>query len=84
MYQGIFLPKENIKNRKNNIGISSAKWKQGFNNHNHSFSHKHLKNQKALSKHFRKLKNKVLTPEIQWSSILKRSNTPNLVDVICL
>ena len=36
----------------------------------------------ALSKHFRKLKNKGLTPEIQWS-ILKRSNTTNCFDSRC-
>ena len=41
-----------------------------------------MKNQTALSKHFWKLKNKGLTPEIQWS-ILKRSNTPNYFDSRC-
>ena len=75
-YQGIIFPKESIKNRKTYIGISSTKWKLGFNNHNHSFSHEHLKNQTTLSKHFWKLKNKGLPPEIQWS-ILQKSNTPN-------
>ena len=58
------------------------KGKLGFNNHNHSFSHEHLKNQTALSKHFWKLKNKGLTPEIQWST-LKRSNTLNGFDSRC-
>ena len=35
-------------------------------------SHEHQKNQTALSKQFWRLKNKGLTPEIQWT-ILKRS-----------
>ena len=82
IYQGIIFPKENINNRKTSIGISSTKWKLGFDNHNHSFSHEHLKYQTALSKHFWKLKNKGLTPEIQWS-ILKRSNTLNCFDSRC-
>ena len=50
-----------------NYSNTSIKWKLRFNNHNCSFSHEHLKNQTALSKHFWKLKNKGLTPEIQWS-----------------
>ena len=37
VYQGIIFPKENIKNRKAYIGISSTKWKWGFNNHNIHF-----------------------------------------------
>ena len=36
----------------------------------------------ALSKHFWSLKNKGLTPEIQWY-ILKRSNTPKCFDSRC-
>ena len=47
--KGSFFPKENIKNRKFYIGISSTNWKLEFNNHNHSFSHEHLKNQTDLS-----------------------------------
>ena len=47
-----------------------------------SFSHECLKNQTALSKRFWKLKNKGLTPEIQWI-ILKRSNTPSCFDGRC-
>ena len=38
------------------------------------FSHERMKNQTALSKHFWKLENKGLAPEIQWR-ILKRSTT---------
>ncbi len=57
VYQGIILPKENVKRTQTYIGISSTKWKLWFNNHNHSFSLEHLKNQTALSKHFRKLIN---------------------------
>ena len=45
-------------------------------NHKFTFSHEHLKNHTALSKHFWFLKNKGLTPEIEWS-ILRKSNTPN-------
>ena len=62
VYQGIIFPKENVKSTKTYIDISARKWKLRFNNHNHSFSHEHLKNQIALSKHFWKLKNKGLTP----------------------
>ena len=36
----------------------------------------------ALTKHFWGLKNKGLTPEIQWS-ILKRSNTPKCFNSRC-
>ena len=61
------------------IGISSTKWKIRYANHKYSFSHEHLKHQIALSKHFWNLKNKGLTPEIQWF-ILKKSNTLNCFD----
>ncbi len=40
------------------------------------------KNQTALSKHYWGLKNKGLTPDIQWS-ILKKSNTPKSFDSRC-
>ena len=75
VYQGIIYPKENVQDRKTYIGISSTKWKSRYANHKFSFSHEHLKNQTALSKHFWSLKNKGLTPEMQWS-ILKKSHTP--------
>ena len=42
----------------------------------------HLKNQRALFKQFWSLKNKGLTPEIQWS-ILKKSKTPKYFDSRC-
>ena len=74
VYQGIIYPKENVKDRKSYIGISPTKLKFRYSNHKFSFSHEHLKNQAALSKHFWSLKNKGLTPGIQWS-ILKKSNT---------
>ena len=76
VYQGIIYPKENINDKKTYIGIFSMKWKIRLTNHKYSFSHEH---QTALSKHFWSLKNKGLTPEIQWS-ILKRSNTPKCFD----
>ena len=82
VYQGIIYPKEHINDRKTYIGISSTKWKIRYANHKYSFSHEHLKYQTALSKHFWSLKNKGLTPEIQWS-ILKSSNTPNYFDSRC-
>ena len=82
VYQGIIYPKENINDRKTDIGISSTKWKIRYANHKYSFSHEHLKHKTALSKHFWSLKNKVLTPEIRWS-ILKRSNTPKCFDGRC-
>ena len=71
VYQGIIYLKENVKDRKTYIGIFSTKWKSRYANHKFSFSHEHLKNQTALSKQFWSLKNKGLTPEIQWS-ILKK------------
>ena len=84
-YQAIIYPTEDINDRKTYIGISSTKWKIRYNNHKYSFSHEHLKNQTALSKPFWRLKNKGLTPEIQWS-ILRRSNLQSLstVDAICV
>ena len=82
VYQGIIYPTENVKDRKTYIGISSTKWKSRYANHKFSFSHEHLKNQTAPSKHFWILKNKCLTPEIQWS-ILNKSNTPKCFDNRC-
>ena len=78
----IIYPKEDINDRKSYIGISSTKWKIRYGNHKFFFSHEHLKNQTALSQHFGGLKNKGLTPDIQWS-ILKRSNTPKSFDSRC-
>ena len=68
--------------RKTYIGISSTKWKSRYANHKCSFSHEHMKNQTALSKHFWSFKNKGLTPEIQ-GSILKKSTTPKCFDSRC-
>ena len=82
VYQGIIYPKENVKDRKTYIGISSTKWKSRYVNYKFSFSNEHQKNQTALSKHFWSLKNKGLTPEIQWST-LKKSNTPKCFDSRC-
>ena len=79
VYQGIIYSKENVKDRKTYIGISSTKWKSRYANHKFSFFLEHLKNQTALSKHFWSLKNKGLTPEIQWS-ILKKSNISKCFD----
>ena len=68
------------------IGISLVRWKLRFNNHIHSFSHKHLKNQTALSKHFLKLKNRGLTPKIQWKILQKNQQllAALMEDVICV
>ena len=79
VYKAIIFP---FKIFKNYIGIPSIKWKLRFNNHIHSFTHEWLKNQTALSKHFWKLKNKVLTLEIQLR-ILKRSTTLSCFDGRC-
>ena len=81
VYQGIIYPKENV-DRKTYIGISLTKWKSRYANYKFSFSHEHLKNQTTLSKHFWSLKNKGLTPEIQWS-VLKKSNIPKCFDSRC-
>ena len=85
LYQAIIYPIEDINDRKSSNRISSTKWKIRYGNYKFSFSHEHLKNQYALSKHYWGLKNKGLTPDIQWS-ILKRSNTLqslSTVDAIC-
>ena len=79
VYQAIIYPKENINDKKYNIGISSTNFKIRYGNHKFSFSHAHQKNQTALSKHYWGLKVKGLTPEIQWS-ILRRSSTPKSFD----
>ena len=54
-----------------------------YSNHKFTFSHEHLKLHTALLKQFWYLKNKGLTPEIEWS-ILKKSNTPNSFSNLCL
>ena len=82
VYQGNIYPKENGKDRKTYRGISSTKWKSRYINHKFSFSCEYLKNQTALSKHFWRLKNKGLTPKIQWS-ILKTSNTSKYFESRC-
>ena len=82
VYQGIIYLKENVKDKKTYIGISSTKWKLRFDNHNLSFSHEHSKNQTVLSKQFWSLKNKGLTSGISWS-ILKKSNTLKCFDRRC-
>ena len=64
------------------IGVSSTNFKIRYGNHKFSFSHEHQKNQTAQSKHYWGLKNKGLTPDIQWS-ILKRSSTPKSFDSRC-
>ena len=61
---------------------TSTKWKIRYANHKYSFSQEHLKYQTALSKNFWSLKNKGLTPKIQWS-ISKRSNSPKCFDSRC-
>ena len=76
-YLAIIFPKENVKDE-----ISSVRWKLGYNNHIHSFSHERLKNQTALSKHFWKLKNMGLTPKLQWR-IWKKSTTSSCFDGRC-
>ena len=43
VYQGIIYPKENVKDKKNYIGILSTKWKSRYSNHKFSFTHEHLK-----------------------------------------
>ncbi len=58
-----FPQRQTLKIKQNYIGISLVRWKLRFNNHIYSFSHEHLKNQTALSKHFWKLKNRGLKPK---------------------
>ena len=82
VYQAIIFIKENIKDKKTYTGILSVRWKLRYSNHIDSFYHEHLCNQTALSKHFWKLKNKGLTPEILWR-LLKRSSTLSCFDGRC-
>ena len=82
VYQAIIYPKENINDRNSYNGVSSTYWKIRYGNHQFSFSPEHQKNQTALSTHNWGLKNKGLTPDIQWS-ILKRSNTIKSFDSRC-
>ena len=82
VYQAIIYPKEDISDKKYYIGVSSTNFKIRYGNHKYSFFHEHKKNQTALSKHYWGLKNKGLTPDIQWS-ILKRSSTPKSFDSRC-
>ena len=51
---------------------SQGLYKLRYDHHIHSFSHEHLKNQTALSIFGGTLKNRGLTPKIQWK-FLKRS-----------
>ena len=82
VYQAIINPKEDISDEKFYIGVSSTSWKIRYGNHKFSFSHEHQKNQTALSKHYWGLKDKGLTPDLQWS-ILKRSSTPKSFESRC-
>ena len=82
VYQGIIYPKENVKDRKTYIGISSTKWKFRHANHKFSFSHEHLKTKLPYLSIFGVWKIKVWPPEIQWS-ILKKLNTPKCFDSRC-
>ena len=82
IYQAIIYPKENITVKKTYIRLTSTKWKERYSNHKFTFSHEHLKHHTALLKQFWWLKNKGLTPEIEWS-ILKKSNTPNSFEGRC-
>ena len=81
VFQGIIYPHKNVKDKKTYIGISSTKWKIRYANHKFSFSNENMKHQTTLSKHFWSLKNKGLTPEIQW--FIKKSNTPKCFDSRC-
>ena len=82
IYQAIIYPEENITDKKTYIGLTFTKWKERYSNHKFTFFDEHLKHHTALSKQFWCLKNKGLTPEIEWS-ILKKSNTPNSFDGRC-
>ena len=82
VYQAIINPQEDISDKKFYIGVSFTSWKIRYGNHKFSFSHEHQKNQTALSKHYWGLKDKGLTPDIQWS-ILKRSSNPKSFDSRC-
>ena len=75
VYQATIFPKEKVKDKKVYIGISLVRWKLRYNNHIHSFSLEYSRNQTALSKQFLKLKNRSLTPKIQWKILKKIYNS---------
>ena len=60
---------ENRKDIKIYFGISAGNWKQRIYNHRHSFSNPSLRNQTALSKWFRRLKDSSLTLFVRWNFI---------------
>ena len=68
--QSYYFTKGKQKIFKNYIGISSVRWKWGYNNRIYSFSHECLRNQTALYKDFWKLKNRSLTLKIQWKILM--------------
>ena len=74
-----YFPQRKTKSKKSLYWNFVGQMEVEINNYIHSFSHKHLKNQTALSKLFWKLKIRGLIPKIQWK-ILKRSTTPSCFD----
>ena len=59
--------------------MSSARWKSGYNNHIHTFSHECLRNQIASFKHFWKLKKCLLNSKNSMEII-----ETLMVDLICV
>ena len=82
VYQATIFPKENLKDKKDYFGISSVRWKLGYNNHINVFSHERLRNQTTLSKNIWKLKNMGLTPKSQCKNLLLLAAL--MVDIICV
>ena len=81
--QGIIYPKEIVKDKKETyIGISSTKWKSRYANQWIFFLPWISEKPNSPIWTFWSLKNKGLTPKIQWS-ISKKSNTPKCFDSRC-
>ena len=73
VFQASNFHMEDCKEEKVYIGISAGNWKQRFCNR-HSFSNPLLRNQTSLTKWFRSLRDRVLTPQIKWRLIKKSSS----------
>ena len=82
VYQGIIYPKENVKDR--NIYIEFPRRNGNLDTLiiNFLYPMNIWKTKQPYLSNFRSLKNKGLTPEVQWS-ILKKSNASKCFDSRC-
>ena len=82
VYQACISPCEyNDDGERVYIGISAGNWNQGLYNHKCSFSNLRLRNQTALSKYFRNLKDQGLTLQIKWKIGRLQLRTASIADL---